>query len=159
MNGGGVTRRPDRRSRVDAQVAVQQDAIPLMAGQGEDVGDTVVGSRDQRRWSGQRGAPEHGHPHIGVERPAHEDQPHDGVGPAPCAPCRAGLLPPPALPRPPGIDRLAVVFAYDGSGRRLVTRLKYGNARSSLAWLAAALAQIAIGPAQERPHVVTWVPT
>src|SRR3954462_8725149 len=58
----------------------------------------------------------------------------DALGPAPCLSCRQALLPPPALPIPPALDRLAVVFAYEGAGRGLITRLKYGNARSSLAW-------------------------
>ena len=84
----------------------------------------------------------------------------DTLGAAPCGPCRQSLLPPPALPLPLALDRLAVVFAYEGAGRRLITRLKYGNARSSLAWLARALAEVAgSGSGQERPDVVTWVPT
>ena len=81
------------------------------------------------------------------------------LGEAPCHDCRADLRPPPALPVPTGVDRLAVLFAYEGAGRHLVTRLKYRNARSSLGWLAAALAEVAIGPNQPRPDVVTWVPT
>src|SRR5205823_3623429 len=83
----------------------------------------------------------------------------DALGPAPCPACRQALLPPPALPVPAALDRLAVVFAYDGAGRRLITRLKYGNARSSLPWLAGALSEVAAGGGQARHDVVTWVPT
>lgn len=49
-------------------------------------------------------------------------------------------------------------MAYDGTGREIVARLKYANARSSLPWLAAAMADVAArtaGPVD----VVTWVPT
>lgn len=78
------------------------------------------------------------------------------VGAAPCPPCRARLLPAPALPPPSGVAWCGACFAYDGVGRELVARLKYRNARSTLPWLAAEMARLAapVGAA-----VVTWVPT
>ena len=85
------------------------------------------------------------------------------VGPAPCAGCRARLQPAPALPAPSGVDRLFALFAYDGVGREVVARLKYRNARSSLAWLAAELVNLlAVATAATTiPPVdfVTWIPT
>ena len=45
---------------------------------------------------------------------------------------------------------------YAGAGRELVARLKYRNARSSLAWLALGMAGLVRG---DRIEVVTWVPT
>lgn len=48
------------------------------------------------------------------------------------------------------------LFSYEGVGRELLARLKYRNARSSLAWLAGHLAAH-VDPA--RIDVVTWVPT
>jgi ComF family protein len=48
------------------------------------------------------------------------------------------------------------VLAYDGTGRELVARLKYRNARSVLRWLAA---QMAAPVDAATIDVVTWVPT
>jgi predicted amidophosphoribosyltransferase len=76
-------------------------------------------------------------------------------GPALCPGCAAGLAPPPGLPPPPGVDACVALLAYDGSGRRLVARLKYHNERAALGRLAAALAAAAPSGAD----VVTWVPT
>jgi ComF family protein len=81
-------------------------------------------------------------------------------GPAPCPACAATLRPAPPRPPPPGVDGCRAVLAYDGAGRELVARLKYRNARSSIAWLAgrmaAAVGSLAGG---EGPALVTWVPT
>jgi len=49
------------------------------------------------------------------------------------------------------------VLDYAGAGRELVARLKYRNARSSLAWLAGQLAGVATR--MGAVDVVTWVPT
>ncbi|HET7722649.1 MAG TPA: phosphoribosyltransferase family protein [Acidimicrobiales bacterium] len=78
-------------------------------------------------------------------------------GPAPCGPCAAALRRAPALPPPPGVDRLLALLAYDGPGRELVARLKYRNLRSVLAPLAAAMAALAAGAGPF--DVVTWAPT
>jgi ComF family protein len=77
-------------------------------------------------------------------------------GPAPCPRCAADLLPAPGLPTPPGVDACTAVLAYDGTGRELVARLKYRNARSALRWLAVQMAA-PIDPSVI--DVVTWVPT
>ena len=50
--------------------------------------------------------------------------------------CRATLLPAPSLATPPGLDHLAVAFAYEGVAREVVARVKYRNARGALTWLA-----------------------
>ena len=78
------------------------------------------------------------------------------TGPAPCGRCRAGLRPARSLPPPPGVDRCAALLDYEGAGRELVARLKYRNARSSLAYLADGMAAL-IDPATI--DVVTWAPT
>jgi predicted amidophosphoribosyltransferase len=48
------------------------------------------------------------------------------------------------------------LLRYEGSGRTLVTRFKYGNARDALPWLAAALAGLIDA---HEVDAVTWVPT
>jgi len=78
------------------------------------------------------------------------------LGPAPCARCRAELRPAPSLPTPPAVDSCVAVLEYEGAGRELLARLKYRNARSTLAWLAWLMAA-AIDPT--KVDVVTWVPT
>ena len=78
------------------------------------------------------------------------------LGEAPCPACRAALAPAPSLPCPPGLDGCAALLDYDGTGRELVARLKYRNARSALPFLARALAPLAAGHPLD---VVTWVPT
>jgi len=77
-------------------------------------------------------------------------------GAAPCPACAATLEPAPGLPAPAGVDACLAVLCYDGAGRELVARLKYRNARSAVAWLAARMA----GLVERRPlDAVTWVPT
>ena len=76
-------------------------------------------------------------------------------GPSPCLECRGALRPAPDLPPPEGLVSCPALLSYEGVGRELVARLKYRNARSSLPWLAAQLAQVAPGPVD----AVTWVPT
>jgi predicted amidophosphoribosyltransferase len=82
------------------------------------------------------------------------------AGPAPCPACVADLTPPPALPPPVGVDVCRAVLAYDGTGREIVARLKYRNARSPLTWLADGMARLApVSIAVDGPAGVTWVPT
>jgi ComF family protein len=57
---------------------------------------------------------------------------------------------------PAGVDRCDAVLSYEGAGRDLVARLKYGNARSTLRWLAVQMASL-VDPSDV--DVVTWVPT
>ncbi len=61
------------------------------------------------------------------------------------------------MPAPVGVDSCVAVLAYEGVGRELVARLKYRNARSSVPFLARAMAALAaaVGPVD----AVTWAPT
>lgn len=77
-------------------------------------------------------------------------------GAAPCAECAAQLRPAPDLPTPDGLDDLVAPLSYSGTGRELVARLKYRNARAVLPALADAIAA-RIDPATV--DVVTWAPT
>jgi predicted amidophosphoribosyltransferase len=78
------------------------------------------------------------------------------IGPAPCPSCVAGLRRAAPVPSPPGLASCRSLLRYEGSGRTLVTRFKYGNARDALPWLAAAL--VGLVRAQD-VDVVAWVPT
>jgi predicted amidophosphoribosyltransferase len=62
---------------------------------------------------------------------------------------------------PIGVDSVHAVLAYEDAGRELVARLKYRNARSPLAWLAARMAAlVAVSLAGAVPPAcVTWIPT
>ncbi len=75
-----------------------------------------------------------------------------------CVACAATLVRAPDATPPFGIDEWTAAFAYAGVARELVARLKYRNARSALAWLAAAAAGAASTLDLQRA-VVTWVPT
>lgn len=77
-------------------------------------------------------------------------------GPSPCGRCREELRPARSLPPPVGVDRCAALLDYAGAARELVARLKYRNARSSLAYLADGMAAL-VDPASI--DVVTWIPT
>ncbi|MGZ6946399.1 MAG: ComF family protein [Acidimicrobiia bacterium] len=74
-----------------------------------------------------------------------------------CHACRESLQPAPPLAAPPGLDGLAVAFAYEGVARELVARLKYRNARAGVSWLAAAMLDRL--PHTTTVDVVTWAPT
>ncbi|HUQ62173.1 MAG TPA: phosphoribosyltransferase family protein [Acidimicrobiales bacterium] len=78
------------------------------------------------------------------------------VGAAPCATCVASLRSATPGPLPAGTSSCRALLDYSGAGRELVARLKYRNARSSLRWLAAAMAML-VDPAAV--DVVTWAPT
>ena len=77
-------------------------------------------------------------------------------GPAPCRSCASALSPAPPLPGPSGLDRCAAVLAYEGTGRELVARLKYRNARAAVGPLASAMAALLD---RRDVDVVTWAPT
>src|SRR5437773_10892718 len=66
------------------------------------------------------------------------------------------MRPAPALAVPAGLDACAAVLSYTGTGRELVARLKYHNARAALPVLAAAMANL-VDPSTV--DVVTWAPT
>lgn len=60
------------------------------------------------------------------------------------------------VPVPPGLDACRALLDYDGPARQVVAQLKYRNARSTAAWLAAGMA----GLVRSDPvDVVTWAPT
>ncbi len=59
---------------------------------------------------------------------------------------------------PPGLDCCWSLLAYAGTGRELLARLKYRNARSAVAWLAEGMAAL-VDPAIVGSAVVTWAPT
>lgn len=90
-----------------------------------------------------------------------------------CGRCLATAAPPLPAPPPPGVDRWAAAFAYDGAIRELIARAKFHGRHAALTWLAAqtARAWLAEAPTADaptagagpttrtpRPDVVTWVP-
>ena len=80
----------------------------------------------------------------------------DALGPAPCRRCAAELRHAPALPAPEGLDSLRALLRYEDAGRELLARLKYRNARATVAWLAYHLAGLVpVGLVD----AVTWIPT
>lgn len=78
------------------------------------------------------------------------------VGPSPCGACIDTMQRGPALPAPAGIERCASLLLYAGAAREVVARLKYRNARGSVAWLAAGMAALVDA---DTVDVVAWVPT
>ncbi|NLV55892.1 MAG: ComF family protein [Acidimicrobiales bacterium] len=82
----------------------------------------------------------------------------DRPGGSPCAACHARLRPPVAEPDPTGLDGLVCLLRYDGGARGLVARIKYGNRRQAVDWLATGLAG-AVLTAGHAVDVVTWAPT
>lgn len=57
---------------------------------------------------------------------------------------------------PVGLDSFAALMVYEGTGRELVARLKYRNARSAVPWLAQGMAAL-VDP--NEVDAVSWVPT
>jgi predicted amidophosphoribosyltransferase len=78
------------------------------------------------------------------------------IGPAPCASCVAAMRPSVAVPVPRGLDACRALLDYDGPARQVVAQLKYRNARSAAAWLAAGMAAL-VAPGEV--DLVTWAPT
>src|SRR5262245_36240939 len=78
------------------------------------------------------------------------------VGPSPCGACIGTMRRAPALPPPAGVDRCASLLLYIGAAREVVARVKYRNARASVAWLATGMAALVDSSSID---VVTWVPT
>ncbi len=83
----------------------------------------------------------------------------DTPGPAPCAPCAGRLEHAPALPPPAGLATCRALLRYEDAGRELLARLKYRNARSTVAWLAWQLAGLVPAGLAATIEVVTWAPT
>jgi predicted amidophosphoribosyltransferase len=75
-----------------------------------------------------------------------------------CGACAATLVAARPAPAPLAVDRLVAVYAYDGTARELVARVKYRNARHAIAFLGAAVAAAA-QPVVAPGTVVTWPPT
>lgn len=78
----------------------------------------------------------------------------DSPGRVPCASCRAELNRAAPFPVPAGLDSCMALWAYEGAARRLVSALKYRNARRVLPFLGDAIGGLASGTAQ----AVTWIP-
>lgn len=78
------------------------------------------------------------------------------VGPAPCAACIAAMRPSVAVSVPRGLDACRALLDYKGPARQVVAQLKYRNARSTAAWLAAGMAGLVRA---EEVDLVTWAPT
>ncbi len=74
-----------------------------------------------------------------------------------CDDCLEAVRVAPTLPAPPGVDRWAAPFAYEGVVRELIARVKYRDERHAVAWLAARAAATA-RTQLARPDVVTWAP-
>ena len=77
-------------------------------------------------------------------------------GPAPCEGCLRDLPRARDGPKVAHISEVRSLFAYEGGARRVVTELKYRNARSIVPWLARELAQLTH---DLEVDLVTWVPT
>lgn len=84
------------------------------------------------------------------------------VGAAPCGACWRELRPAPPGPVPAGLDRCRSLLSYEGTGRELIARLKYRNARSAVTWLAVGMASLVARWAETDvagAAIVTWAPT
>ncbi|MDQ1432936.1 MAG: hypothetical protein QOF40_3538 [Actinomycetota bacterium] len=75
-----------------------------------------------------------------------------------CPRCADRLVRPVAAPPPPGVDGWCAPFAYEGTGRELVARVKYRNVRAVVPWLASAMATVATESGLTAA-AVTWAPT
>jgi len=76
-----------------------------------------------------------------------------------CAACLADVPPVPDAPPPPGVDRWAAAFAYDGVARELVAGAKYRGEHATIRWLADRMVVAWHAAAAPCPDLVTWVPT
>jgi ComF family protein len=81
----------------------------------------------------------------------------EAPGRAPCDACAADLRHAGAFAPVAGLDSFRAVFAYEGSVRSLLLKLKYGNRRDAVLWLGEQLA--ARVPSSVPVDVVTWAPT
>ena len=80
-----------------------------------------------------------------------------GPGPSPCQRCTAEMRAVGEMSPTEPLAGLWAAFAYTGAGRELLARLKYRNQRSSVRWLASAMA--AALPPGLVVDAVTWAPT
>lgn len=72
-----------------------------------------------------------------------------------CELCAAQLVPAPEAPPLPPLDRAVALFAYEGVGRTVVSRLKFDGHRDAVGPMGAMLAAAIDAPVD----LVTWVPT
>ncbi|MDE0215868.1 MAG: hypothetical protein OXN79_04730 [bacterium] len=79
-----------------------------------------------------------------------------GPGPSPCRRCASSMRAVGEMAPPEPLSGLWAAFAYAGPGRELLARLKYRNQRSSVRWLASAMA--AALPPGLAAEAVTWGP-
>ncbi|MEJ5254715.1 MAG: phosphoribosyltransferase family protein [Acidimicrobiales bacterium] len=77
-------------------------------------------------------------------------------GASPCAGCAARLQPAAEADPPEGLCSCRALISYEGTGRLLVTSLKYRNHRQALVRLAVPMAHL-VDPSML--DVVTWAPT
>lgn len=82
----------------------------------------------------------------------------DRPGGSPCGDSHSRLRPPVPEPDPPGLPGLTCLLAYEGGARQLVARVKYGNRRQALSWMATGLAG-AVAARGVPVDIVTWPPT
>jgi predicted amidophosphoribosyltransferase len=73
-----------------------------------------------------------------------------------CASCAVRIPAPRLAAPPPGVAAWFAPFAYTGTARELVARVKYRHARAAVPWLAAAMVS-SLGPTAV--DLVTWAPT
>ena len=80
-----------------------------------------------------------------------------GPGPSPCRRCVTDMRAVGEMAPLEPLSGLWAAFAYAGAGRELLARLKYRNQRSSVRWLASAMAKAL--PPSRGFEAVTWAPT
>lgn len=73
-----------------------------------------------------------------------------------CEQCVDSLGAPPILPAPVGLDRCRSLTCYEGTGRALVTRLKFHNRRAVIPFV---VQRLSVLLADDRIDLVTWAPT
>lgn len=77
-----------------------------------------------------------------------------------CDACARMLRSPPPDPPPTGVDRWLSLFAYEGTARDLVARVKYRRTRATVPWLAWRMAGLVVLAGEStRLDLVTWAPT
>jgi predicted amidophosphoribosyltransferase len=78
-------------------------------------------------------------------------------GHAICPACASAIRPARDVQVPEGLESLAAAIAYDGTGRDVVTALKFGNRRGVIDWMAASVVPAIADP--WRIDCITWMPS
>jgi predicted amidophosphoribosyltransferase len=76
-----------------------------------------------------------------------------------CPRCASRLVTPVAAAPPASVDGWCAPFAYEGTARELVARVKYRNVRAVVPWLASAMATAVDESGWALVAAVTWAPT